>query len=217
MPSSNVVRELREGWTAFRSRTWLWVVVLAFTVINAVEAAGWSTLGPAIADDTFGRAGWGFVLAAADAGDVRLRRAAAPGPVPAAAARRHDRHARLRPGSCYVLAAEPAVQLLVVASFVGGSGDGALRPRLGPLHAAARAAPPAQPGLRLRRAGVDRRDPDRAGRSPVRSPPRSACATPWSRWPTIAMVAAAVPLCVPAVRRLERTDLDQPAPEAVSA
>jgi MFS family permease len=34
---------------------------------------------------------------------------------------------------------------------------------------------------------------------------------------TMAMVAVVVPLCVPAVRRLERTDLDQPAPEVVSA
>ena len=37
----NVLTDLREGWSAFRSRTWLWVVVLAFSIINAVHAAGW--------------------------------------------------------------------------------------------------------------------------------------------------------------------------------
>ncbi len=78
-PSSNVLVELREGWTAFRSRTWLWVVVLAFGVINAVHAAGWYTLGPLIADETFGRQGWGFVLGAETAGMFLGRRAAAAG------------------------------------------------------------------------------------------------------------------------------------------
>ena len=68
LPSVNVLTDLREGWSAFRSRTWLWVVVLAFSVINAVHAAGWFTLGPVIADQTFGRPGWGFVLAAETAG-----------------------------------------------------------------------------------------------------------------------------------------------------
>lgn len=70
MSTGNTLVELREGWTAFRSRTWLWVVVLAFGVINALHAAGWFTLGPVIADDTFGRTGWGFVLAAETLGMV---------------------------------------------------------------------------------------------------------------------------------------------------
>jgi hypothetical protein len=65
---SNMWVELREGWHAFRVRTWLWVVVLAFGLINAAHAAGWYTLGPVIADETFGRRGWGFVLAAEIAG-----------------------------------------------------------------------------------------------------------------------------------------------------
>ena len=70
VPSSNVLTDLREGWTAFRSRTWLWVVVLAFGVINAVHSAGWFTLGPTIADQSFGRQGWGFVLGAETVGTV---------------------------------------------------------------------------------------------------------------------------------------------------
>jgi MFS family permease len=70
VPTSNVLVDLREGWSAFRSHTWLWVVVLAFGVINAMHAAGWFTLGPTIADQTFGRQGWGFVLGAETAGTV---------------------------------------------------------------------------------------------------------------------------------------------------
>ncbi|WP_306211587.1 MFS transporter [Actinoplanes sp. RD1] len=56
--------ELREGWTEFRSRTWLWVVVLAFMVINACLSGGINVLGPVIADDTIGRQLWGVVLGA---------------------------------------------------------------------------------------------------------------------------------------------------------
>jgi MFS family permease len=62
--------ELAEGWHEFRSRTWLWVVVLQFMIVNAVAAGGILVLGPAIADETFGRSGWGLVLAAETAGWV---------------------------------------------------------------------------------------------------------------------------------------------------
>ena len=50
----------REGWTLFRSTTWLWVVVLGFGVLNAIHAGAWFTLGPAIARDTIGVAGLGL-------------------------------------------------------------------------------------------------------------------------------------------------------------
>jgi MFS family permease len=119
MQSANVLTDLREGWSAFRSRTWLWVVVLAFSVINAVHAAGWFTLGPVIADETFGRPGWGFVLAAETAGmfvagfvllRVRFRRPLFVGMVGVLA----------WSPLMLVLAAEPAVVLLVVASFLAG-------------------------------------------------------------------------------------------------
>ena len=120
MPSSNVIVELREGWTAFRSRTWLWVVVLAFGVINAVHAAGWYTLGPTIADSTFGRQGWGFVLGAETAGmflagvvllRVRFRRPLFVGMLGVLA----------WSPLMLVLAAEPAVLLLVLTAFVAGA------------------------------------------------------------------------------------------------
>ncbi len=60
--------DLRIGWREVTSRTWLWSVVLAFSFANAAQAAGWHTLGPVVADRTFGPQGWGFVLAAQTAG-----------------------------------------------------------------------------------------------------------------------------------------------------
>src|SRR5947199_9041913 len=45
------VRELVEGWDEFRSRTWLWVVVVAFGVLNAAQAGAFNVLGPPIAKE----------------------------------------------------------------------------------------------------------------------------------------------------------------------
>ncbi len=57
-------RELREGWSAFTAYTWLWVVVVAFGLLNAIHIGAWFTLGPTVADDTIGRVAWGWVLSA---------------------------------------------------------------------------------------------------------------------------------------------------------
>lgn len=62
--AGSMIRELRDGWSVFTGTTWLWVVVLAFSVLNAIEAGAWLTLGPAVADRTFGAGGWGTVLSA---------------------------------------------------------------------------------------------------------------------------------------------------------
>jgi MFS family permease len=64
------LRELTEGWQEFRSRTWVWVVVLQFMVVNAVLAGGLNVLGPVVADATIGRTAWGFALAADTAGSI---------------------------------------------------------------------------------------------------------------------------------------------------
>lgn len=69
-PKSRPFAELAEGWHEFRSRTWIWVVVLQFTVVNAAVSGGVLVIGPLIADGTFGRAGWGLVLAAETGGLV---------------------------------------------------------------------------------------------------------------------------------------------------
>lgn len=67
-PRESTLHELRVGWREFAARTWLWAVVLGFTVINAMLAGAVGVLGPTIADKTFGRAGWGVVAAAELAG-----------------------------------------------------------------------------------------------------------------------------------------------------
>lgn len=66
--SASMVRELREGWTLFRSTTWLWTVVLGFGALNAIHAGAWFTLGPTVARDTIGVAGWGYVVSAESVG-----------------------------------------------------------------------------------------------------------------------------------------------------
>jgi MFS family permease len=62
------VAELREGWQEFTLRRWVWVITIAFAVINAAGAGGLQVLGPVVADDSFGRATWGFSLAAQTVG-----------------------------------------------------------------------------------------------------------------------------------------------------
>jgi MFS family permease len=68
---SRLLTDLREGWGAFSSRTWLWVIVLAFGFINAMWASGLNVLGPLVAQaELGGAAGWGLVVAATGAGFV---------------------------------------------------------------------------------------------------------------------------------------------------
>jgi MFS family permease len=66
----NVIADLRTGWSEFRSRTWLWVVVAGFCVSNMAWAGGLFVLGPVVADDTIGRRAWGLVLAAQTLGMI---------------------------------------------------------------------------------------------------------------------------------------------------
>ncbi len=67
---TGLIGELRDGWREFTSRTWVWVVVVAFCFVNAALSGSIQVLGPAVADATFGRSWWGGVLAAETAGMV---------------------------------------------------------------------------------------------------------------------------------------------------
>jgi MFS family permease len=60
--------ELGQGWREFRGRTWLWVIVLQFSVVNAAENGSLNVLGPVQADRYFGRFAWGVILASVAAG-----------------------------------------------------------------------------------------------------------------------------------------------------
>jgi len=69
--ATSFIRELGDGWREFRSRTWIWVVVVGFAFANGAEAAGLNILGPVIARESLGGASvWGLVLAATGVGLV---------------------------------------------------------------------------------------------------------------------------------------------------
>jgi hypothetical protein len=117
----SMLRELREGWSVFTGNTWLWVVVAGFGVMNGIHAGAWFTLGPAIARESFGVRGWGYVLSAESVGlmlmtlimlRVRIGRPLLTGMIGV--------------GTFAVpllmLGLDPHVVPLVVAAFLGGAG-----------------------------------------------------------------------------------------------
>jgi predicted MFS family arabinose efflux permease len=69
VPAPSMFRELREGWSEFRSHTWLWATVLQFAVVLAAWCGGFQVLGPAVARAHLGGpAAWGLISAAEAAG-----------------------------------------------------------------------------------------------------------------------------------------------------
>jgi hypothetical protein len=69
--AASFVRELADGWREFRSRSWIWIVVLGFAFTNGAESAGLNILGPVVAKESLGGAAvWGLVLAAEGVGLV---------------------------------------------------------------------------------------------------------------------------------------------------
>ena len=65
---SSVLADLREGWQEFTRRSWVWIVVAQFAVLNAAFVGATTVLGPVVADGSFGRAAWGLVVAAQTVG-----------------------------------------------------------------------------------------------------------------------------------------------------
>lgn len=119
--SAGFVRALVDGWQAFASRSWVWGIVLSFTLANAVYVGGIVVLGPAVADATFGRAAWGVILAAESVGFV------AGGLV---ALRFRPKRPLVVGVLCgtswslllFALAAHAPVGVLIAAAFAGGLG-----------------------------------------------------------------------------------------------
>ncbi|PZF35660.1 MULTISPECIES: MFS transporter [unclassified Curtobacterium] len=64
----SVIADIREGWVEFSGRRWVWTVVAQFAVLNAAFVGATTVLGPVVADGSFGRAGWGLVVAAQTVG-----------------------------------------------------------------------------------------------------------------------------------------------------
>ncbi|MFE4635642.1 MFS transporter [Streptomyces sp. NPDC056773] len=63
-PGGGLLADLREGWAEFRSRPWLWSIVLQFSVVVAVVGAAEAVYGPLVAVEQLGGAApWGVALA----------------------------------------------------------------------------------------------------------------------------------------------------------
>jgi MFS family permease len=63
--------ELAEGWREFRSRSWLWVTIVQFALINAYAIGAFFVLGPFVAERHLGgAAAWGLILAAEAVGMI---------------------------------------------------------------------------------------------------------------------------------------------------
>ena len=61
----SMLTELREGWSEFRSHTWLWVIVAQFGVVLMAWYGAFSVLGPVVAREHLGGpAAWGAITAA---------------------------------------------------------------------------------------------------------------------------------------------------------
>jgi predicted MFS family arabinose efflux permease len=64
-----MLRELRDGWAAFRSRTWLWTITAQYSVVIMAWYGGFQVLGPVVARAHLGGpAAWGAIAAAESVG-----------------------------------------------------------------------------------------------------------------------------------------------------
>ncbi|HWG14195.1 MAG TPA: MFS transporter [Streptosporangiaceae bacterium] len=69
--ATSMLRELRDGWSEFRSHTWLWVIVAQYCVVMLAWFGGFEVLGPVVAKEHLGGpAAWGAVMAAQSVGLV---------------------------------------------------------------------------------------------------------------------------------------------------
>jgi len=69
--SASFVAQLREGWTEFWARTWLWVIVAQYALFHLIVLAPFMVLGVVIAKTSLGGpAAWGAILAALSLGSV---------------------------------------------------------------------------------------------------------------------------------------------------
>jgi hypothetical protein len=66
---TSMLRDLREGWSEFRSHTWLWVIVAQFGLILMAWYGAFEVLGPVVARTHLGgAAAWGAIAAADSVG-----------------------------------------------------------------------------------------------------------------------------------------------------
>lgn len=118
-----MLADLRQGWSAWRSRPWIWLTDIKFALFNAIAYSPLLVLGPVIAQHRLGgSASWGLILAAQGAGAVTVgllligRRFARPLLVVNLA---HAAWALPLAG----LALPAPVPLIAVAAFLAGAGS----------------------------------------------------------------------------------------------
>jgi MFS family permease len=67
--ATSLLHQLREGFREFIAHTWLWTIVLQFTVMLMGWFGAWAVLGPVVAKESLGgSAAWGVVAGAQGAG-----------------------------------------------------------------------------------------------------------------------------------------------------
>ncbi|MFF3404071.1 MFS transporter [Streptomyces sp. NPDC002659] len=124
-PPASLLTDIRDGWAVFRATTWVWVGSLTVCIANCIQTGIWTVLGPTTAEHTIGAAAWGMVLSAGAVGIL------------ASSAVMYRMRVRylLRFGHlCLTLGAIPLITLglhpdvhsLIITSFAGGLGIGAL-------------------------------------------------------------------------------------------
>ncbi|MFD6817310.1 MFS transporter [Microbacterium sp. NPDC060132] len=120
---TTMFHDLRIGWHEFWSRSWLWTIVLAFMIMNAIHVGAWGVVGPYIAknDDRLGITGWGWVLSAEGVGVLLMTLLLMWVPL-----RRPLRYGMIGMATfaipLTVLGVHPGVVLLAMAAFLAGAG-----------------------------------------------------------------------------------------------
>lgn len=115
--------DLRTGWGEFWSRSWLWTIVLAFMIMNAIHVGAWGVVGPYIAknDERLGIAGWGWVVSAEGVGVLLMTMVLMWFPL-----RRPLRYGMLGMALFAIpltmLGVHPVVVLVAIAAFLAGAG-----------------------------------------------------------------------------------------------
>lgn len=121
--SFSMFDDLRVGWGEFWSRSWLWTIVLAFMVMNAIHIGAWGVVGPYIAknDERLGIAGWGWVLSAEGVGVLLMTLVLMWLPL-----RRPLRWGMIGMAAfalpLFLLGAHPVVFAVAIAAFLAGLG-----------------------------------------------------------------------------------------------
>jgi Transmembrane secretion effector len=71
VPLHSPLRDLADGWSQFRSLTWLWVTTVQYTLFNLFTWAPYLLLGPVLSKEYLGGArAWGLILTSQAAGAI---------------------------------------------------------------------------------------------------------------------------------------------------